>query len=82
MDNPHTPNYFWSGSLLGIGVGGAIVFMFGTKSGRQLVRNLLDISENMESTLAQLITEIESTLEEIETSTVITTPALKAKKTK
>lgn len=60
---PKTSN-FWSGFISGAGVGVAISFLFGTKKGRQFLKNLLELSENFEENLAALLADLEKNLAE------------------
>lgn len=55
----HQANNFWFGFSLGVLTVGAFVYFFGTKKGRKTLKNLLEITENLEENLTQLIQEIE-----------------------
>lgn len=52
-------NNFWFGFSLGVIGVSVLVYFFGTKKGRKTLKNLLEITENLEENLSQLIKEIE-----------------------
>ncbi len=55
---------FWFGFALGVGATSAAAFLLGTKKGRILLKNALEISENLEENLILLGEELEETLVE------------------
>ena len=75
--NDHQANYFWSGSLLGVGVGATIALLFGTSSGRTFLRGLIDVAENMENSLATMLENIEDVMEDELKDSIPTTKLIK-----
>jgi len=55
---------FWFGFLLGIFLGVAGLFLFGTKKGRHLLKKTLESTEELENYLAEIMAEIEEKTEE------------------
>ncbi len=50
---------FWFGFSLGIVSVSLLVYFFGTKNGRKTLKNLLELTENLEENLSGLIKELE-----------------------
>ncbi len=51
---------FWSGYALGMFAGSAMMYAFGTKSGRNLVRKTLRHTESMEDSLEDVLKLIQT----------------------
>ncbi len=56
--NHHKLTQFWFGFALGTVAIGAGAFLFGTKKGRSVLKNLMEYSENLEENLVSLGEEI------------------------
>lgn len=62
--NQHKLTQFWLGFAFGgIAVGGA-AYLLGTEKGRKILRQILDLSENLEENLLLLAEELEEKIEE------------------
>lgn len=55
--NSHKLSSFWFGLLLGGALTGSAAFFLGTKQGRKTLKKMLELSENMESTLEAFFEE-------------------------
>lgn len=55
---------FWFGFLLGGILSAGGLFLFGTKKGRQLLKKILESTEELEDSLADIISELEEKVEE------------------
>lgn len=64
--NSHKNSNFWFGFALGGVTVTAAIFFLGTKKGRQTLKTLLEVSENLEENLLSLLEELEENLEEKE----------------
>ncbi len=55
--NPQTHNrsHFWPGFTLGVMLGVAGVYLFGTKKGRRGLHKALELTENLEETIEKTI---------------------------
>lgn len=59
----HKPTNFWFGFSLGIITTGVGVYLLGTGKGRENLKKLLELSENLPEKLPNLINEIENKIE-------------------
>lgn len=59
QNNSHKATNFWFGFSLGILTSGTAIYLFGTKNGRQTLRNLLELTENLEENIVNLADELE-----------------------
>lgn len=64
QNNKQGVGSFWFGFALGVGATSAAAFLLGTKKGRLLLKNALELSENLEENLLLLGEELEETLVE------------------
>jgi len=55
--NPKTSN-FWSGFILGGMTLGGLVFAFGTKKGRKMMKQALEMSEDWEKNLLEIVNSL------------------------
>jgi hypothetical protein len=55
--NPKASN-FWSGFILGGMTLGGLVFAFGTKKGRKMMKQALEMSEDWEKNLSEIINSL------------------------
>lgn len=53
-EKPHADN-FWSGFALGSVAGGALLYAFTTKNGRETVKKMLDNTETLEHNLESIL---------------------------
>lgn len=63
--NNHKATNFWFGFSLGILTCGTAGYLFGTKNGRKTLKNLLDLTENLEGNLTDIIQELENEKEPV-----------------
>ena len=61
----HKATNFWFGFSLGILACGTLGYLFGTKNGRKTLKNLLDLTENLEENLLDIIQELEKEKEPV-----------------
>lgn len=57
QNREHKTSSFWFGFLLGIGTTTIIAFLLGTKKGRKMLHQILELSENIEENLALFMEE-------------------------
>ncbi len=74
QNNHHQATNFWFGFSLGVVACGVGIYFFGTKSGRKTLKNILDITENLEGNFDNILKEIENEKEPAKkiTSTIST----------
>lgn len=63
--NNHKATNFWFGFSLGILACGTGMYLFGTKNGRKTLKNLLDLTEDLEGNLVDIIQELENEKEPV-----------------
>jgi hypothetical protein len=56
--NKHHLSNFWSGFALGVGAATLAAFLFGTKKGRKTLKQLLELSENIEENFLEVVEEV------------------------
>lgn len=61
---PQPAGNFWFGFALGASATAAVSFLLGTKKGRKFLKEVLDLSENLEENLLILGEELEETIAE------------------
>lgn len=64
--NNHKLSSFWFGFLLGGSLAGLTAFLFGTKQGRNTLKKILEMSENIEETVKLLLNEYSKEFKEKE----------------
>ncbi len=58
QNNNRTTN-FWFGFSLGLTTAVSIIYLFGTKKGRESLKKLIEFSENLEENLSQLLDNLD-----------------------
>jgi hypothetical protein len=64
MENQNKLSTFWLGFILGAIATGAGAYFFGTKKGREMLKKILELSENLEENLLIIGEELEEELGE------------------
>lgn len=57
---PQHPSHFWSGTLIGAGLGAGVLFLFGTSVGRHFLKNILEVTENLENNLEEILGDLDN----------------------
>lgn len=57
--NRESVGNFWFGFLLGAGLSGVVLFLLGTTRGRVLLKQIIQIAEDLETSLDKLIKDLE-----------------------
>lgn len=52
----------WLGFALGAAIATTAAFLFGTKKGRETLKKLLELSENLEENLQAIVDEVQETI--------------------
>lgn len=57
-NQPNKSSALWFGFALGAVGGATVAYFFGTKRGRKLLKQMLDLTENLDDNLAEVIEEL------------------------